>query len=131
MLKQITLQTAQYYSFHTASSMPTPTYSAPSTTLGPAEALKELLDRGCTLATKPWVDNHWSLILWKLAGMVNLDPSKEANMDEKRWCWAEVVRQLLYRSVLPPISDLPIHPTSAYINQLTSPTQLATDTNAS
>lgn len=102
MLKQITPQTAQYYSFHTTSSMPTSTYSAPSMALGPAEALKELLDQGCTLATQPWVDNHWSLILWKLAGMVvNLDPSKEANLDEKRWCWAEVIRQLLYRSVPP------------------------------
>lgn len=86
--------------------------------LGPAEALKELLDRGCTLVTKPWVDNHWSLILWKLAGMVNLDPSKEANVDEKRWCWSEVVRQLLYRSVPPSIYNFPLHTTSAYINHL-------------
>jgi len=123
MLKQITPQTAQYYSFHTTSSMPMPTYSALSSVLGPTEALKELIDRGCTLATKPWVDNHWSLILWKLAGMVNLDPTKEANVDEKRWCWVEVIRQLLYRSVPLP-SFLRVH-------LLTPPTSLATDTNAS
>ncbi|KAF8971701.1 hypothetical protein BDZ97DRAFT_1913615 [Flammula alnicola] len=65
----------------------------------PAEALKELLDRGCVLATKPWVDNHWCLVLWKLAGMVALDPEKEMKPDTARWCWAEVIRQLLYRYI--------------------------------
>jgi len=98
MLNQITPETALYYSFHTMSPAPPPsTFSQPTTVLGSAEALKELLDRGCTLATKPWVDNHWCLILWKLAGMVALDPEKETSMSEKRWCWAEVIRQLLYR----------------------------------
>ncbi|PPQ69780.1 hypothetical protein CVT26_014168 [Gymnopilus dilepis] len=97
-LKQITPDTALYYTFHSPSAEPlqsTPSHSSP--VLGPAEALKELLARGCTLATKPWVDNHWSLILWKLAGMVGLDPEKEASATEKRWCWSEVMRQLLYR----------------------------------
>ncbi|KDR85709.1 hypothetical protein GALMADRAFT_381677 [Galerina marginata CBS 339.88] len=98
MLDQITPDTALYYSFHTTDSTPPPsTPSAPLTVLGPAEALQELLSRGCTLATKPWVDNHWCLILWKLAGMVGLDPEKETNPDETRWCWAEIMRQLLYR----------------------------------
>ncbi|KAF8808104.1 hypothetical protein BYT27DRAFT_7338672 [Phlegmacium glaucopus] len=98
MLNQITLETALYYSFHTTSSVPPPsTFSQPTTVLGSAEALKELLDRGCTLATKPWVDNHWCLILWKLAGMVALDPEKETSSNVKRWCWPEVIRQLLYR----------------------------------
>lgn len=95
MLKQITPETALYYSFHTTASVPT--LSQPTTILGSAEALRELLDRGCVLATKPWVDNHWCLILWKLAGMVTLDPQKETNLNEKRWCWAEVIHQLLYR----------------------------------
>lgn len=53
------------------------------------------------MATKPWVDNHWAMVLWKLAGMVCLDPEKETNgqgrEQGKRWCWGEVMRQLLYR----------------------------------
>lgn len=100
MLAQITPETAMYYTFHTTEATPPPNMpSAPKTILNPAAALKELLDRGCTLATKPWVDNHWCLILWKLAGMVSLDPEKETNPDTTRWCWAEVIRQLLYRYV--------------------------------
>ncbi|KAF9531916.1 hypothetical protein CPB83DRAFT_867793 [Crepidotus variabilis] len=49
------------------------------------------------IRTESWVDNHWCLILWKLAGMVALDPEKEAIPDQRRWCWDEVIRQLLYR----------------------------------
>ncbi|KAF8167376.1 hypothetical protein B0H34DRAFT_14333 [Crassisporium funariophilum] len=97
MLHQITPETALYYSFHTTSSAPPSTFSAPSAALGPTEALKELIDRGCMLATKPWVDNHWCLVLWKLAGMVALDPEREKEAGGRRWCWAEVMRQLLYR----------------------------------
>ncbi|EIM83586.1 uncharacterized protein STEHIDRAFT_62664, partial [Stereum hirsutum FP-91666 SS1] len=52
---------------------------------------------GCSLATKEWVDNHWGLILWKLAGMVCLDPGRERDMDARRWSWDEVMRQLRYR----------------------------------
>ncbi|KAF8910112.1 hypothetical protein CPB84DRAFT_1723940 [Gymnopilus junonius] len=98
MLNQLTPETALYYSFHTTSPEPVSSTPSPSSPiLGPAEALRELLARGCSLATKPWVDNHWCHILWKLAGMVGLDPEKEANASEKRWCWTEVMRQLLYR----------------------------------
>jgi len=43
-----------------------------------------------------WVDNHWGLVLWKLAGMVCLDPQSEDSA-AKRWCWKEVMRQLRYR----------------------------------
>jgi breast cancer 2 susceptibility protein len=39
------------------------------------------------------------LILWKLAGMVYLDPELENDPKRKRWCWSEVIRQLLYRYV--------------------------------
>ncbi|KAL4070686.1 BRCA2, oligonucleotide/oligosaccharide-binding, domain 1-domain-containing protein [Scleroderma citrinum] len=60
-------------------------------------ALDELQARGCTLATKPWVQNHWALVLWKLAGLVALDPKSESDPNRKRWCWSEVIRQLLYR----------------------------------
>lgn len=56
-------------------------------------ALGELLSLGCTNAKLPWVQNHWMLILWKLAAMVRLDPS----CAHDKWSWDEVVRQLLYR----------------------------------
>ena len=65
--------------------------------LGSAAALEQLLEQGCTLATKSWVDNHWAMILWKLAGMAYLDPESESDGKKKRWCWKEVMRQLYYR----------------------------------
>ncbi|KAJ7161264.1 hypothetical protein C8R43DRAFT_992095 [Mycena crocata] len=97
-LKQITPALALYYSFHTpSSSIPSDASPSPPKLLGPAAALEELVSRGCSLATKLWVDNHWCLILWKLAGMTCLDPERESDPRQKRWCWAEVIRQLLYR----------------------------------
>ncbi|GLB35844.1 putative BRCA2, oligonucleotide/oligosaccharide-binding, domain 1 [Lyophyllum shimeji] len=97
-LLQMTPKLAMYYSFHTPGDTPLyPLTSSPPVVLGPAQALDTLLDNGCTLATKPWVDNHWGLILWKLAGMVALDPQRESLPNQKRWCWAEVMRQLFYR----------------------------------
>ncbi|KZT56058.1 hypothetical protein CALCODRAFT_436314 [Calocera cornea HHB12733] len=57
------------------------------------EAHAELIHRGCELATPAWVDNHWSLILWKLAGLVRAYPQEL----QTRWCWSHVVEQLLYR----------------------------------
>lgn len=57
------------------------------------DALDELHSKGCTTATLPWVQNHWALVLWKLAAMVRLAPSS-AN---ERWSWTELIRQLLYR----------------------------------
>ncbi|KAI9453574.1 hypothetical protein BJY52DRAFT_1288754 [Lactarius psammicola] len=65
--------------------------------LGPTDALRELKTTGCTLATQEWVDNHWSLILWKLAGMVALDPESEVDEHRRRWSWNEMMRQLCYR----------------------------------
>ena len=97
-LSQINPITAMYYSFHTAATTPLSLTSPPSL-LGPDAALDQLRDRGCGLATKPWVDNHWCLILWKLAGVVALDPEAESNPTQKRWCWSEVMRQLFYRYV--------------------------------
>jgi len=92
-----------FYSFHTSSTTPLSVSASrsqapqPTTLLGPSAALSQLLEKGCTLATKSWVDNHWAMILWKLAGMVCLDPERESDGREKRWCWGEVMRQLLYR----------------------------------
>jgi breast cancer 2 susceptibility protein len=90
---------ALFYSFHSsAPQSPAPGSSPPvSTSLGSTEAFEELLRIGCSLATKPWVDNHWGLILWKLAGMVCLDPETESDSSRRRWSWANVIRQLLYR----------------------------------
>jgi breast cancer 2 susceptibility protein len=65
------------------------------------------------LATQEWVDNHWSLILWKLAGMTTLNPECEVDVHQRRWSWVETMRQLRYRYVSPlmpyyvnPISNL-------------------------
>lgn len=68
---------------------------------GPIDALRELKAIGCYLATQEWVDNHWSLILWKLAGTVALDPESEVDVDRRRWSWTETIRQLRYRYVSP------------------------------
>ncbi|KAI0785380.1 hypothetical protein BC629DRAFT_1700031 [Irpex lacteus] len=97
-LRQITPQTALYYSFHTPSSLShDSTEPSPTGILGVTAALNELHNAGCSLATKEWVENHWCLILWKLAGMVCLDPESELVEGKKRWCWGEVMRQLRYR----------------------------------
>jgi breast cancer 2 susceptibility protein len=47
----------------------------------------------CTLVDKAWVENHWVLIVWKLANMVCAWPSAQGD----RWSFQEVLRQLLYR----------------------------------
>ncbi|CAL1694441.1 unnamed protein product [Somion occarium] len=98
-LLQINPSTALYYSFHTASPFPITSSQIPLTqvTLGSAAAYKELQESGCTLATQEWVDNHWILILWKLAGMAALEPDREHDVSRKRWCWREVMRQLRHR----------------------------------
>ena len=93
-LAQITPSLAPFYSFHTTSST---VDSGKSEKLGPSNALDDLKRRGCSLVTKPWIENHWSLILWKLSGMVLLNPEQEKDPAKRRWCWPEVIRQLLYR----------------------------------
>ncbi|SPO26377.1 related to Brh2 - Rad51-associated protein Brh2 [Ustilago trichophora] len=57
------------------------------------QALDELLVRGCSNAKLSWVQNHWTLILWKLAAVVRFEPSSA----RERWSWDEVIHQLLYR----------------------------------
>ena len=94
------MHTAIYYLFHSPSLQPVSSSSLPPTSasLGPADALEYLLKSGRKLATAEWVENHWRLILWKLAGMACLEPEKELTAN-KRWCWAEVIRQIEYRLV--------------------------------
>lgn len=107
----MTPDTAQWYRFYPPPPAPASFASQSSTqgaapqqlVLGPEEAFQELKDRGCRLVTLPWVENHWGLILWKLAGMVALDPQRETDSKTKRWCWGEVIRQLLYRYAQPHI----------------------------
>ena len=64
--------------------------------LGPVEAFDAMRRAGARLFNQRWVDNHWSLIVWKLAALARSRP------DEWRrwWTFDAVVDQLLYRSVL-------------------------------
>jgi breast cancer 2 susceptibility protein len=87
---------ALYYCFLSPLSEPV-NPAAPVVPLGSDAALDELLRIGCSLATKPWVENHWGLIMWKLAGMVCLDPDSESDPKTQRWSWSEVLSQLRFR----------------------------------
>lgn len=98
-LSQVDPRTAPFYAFTAHSCpLPNPPDSCLSFALGRSAVLEELHAKGCMLATQVWIDNHWPLILWKLAGMVALDPMSENDPFMKRWCWTEVIRQLMYRS---------------------------------
>ncbi|KAH0838071.1 hypothetical protein J3R83DRAFT_6312 [Lanmaoa asiatica] len=96
-LGQVNPRTAPFYAFTTRSHSSNPPNPSSSLVLGRSAVLGELHAKGCTLAKQAWVDNHWSLVLWKLAGMVALDPMSESDPLRKRWCWSEVIRQLMYR----------------------------------
>ncbi|VDC05801.1 unnamed protein product [Peniophora sp. CBMAI 1063] len=94
-LKQITPAVAVYYLFNPSTS-PDETPPLTQAMLGPASAYATLQSLGGTLASRPWVDNAWSMILWKLAGLACLDPQREQTPD-KRWSYAHVLEQLRYR----------------------------------
>lgn len=59
-------------------------------------AFESLKRAGCSLLTKPWLENHWTQIVWKLANMAVLWPETQA----ERWSYQEVLKQLLYRYVM-------------------------------
>lgn len=61
--------------------------------LGSTNALAILQADGCRHVTRQWVDNHYSQILWKLAGLCRAQPS----LFSIRWNWTEVIDQLKYR----------------------------------
>ncbi|SCZ93209.1 BZ3500_MvSof-1268-A1-R1_Chr6-2g08531 [Microbotryum saponariae] len=63
--------------------------------LGAAQALQSLFFAGCDYATLPWVANHWSLVVWKLASYVRVEPTmyKQAEW----WSFQAAIRQLKYR----------------------------------
>ncbi|KAK0198815.1 hypothetical protein F5146DRAFT_1021090 [Armillaria mellea] len=102
-LEQIHPRITAYYSFYRK--VPSTQYDDPppfdtvhaDAVMDPLATFKYLKEAGCSLVTKPWIDNHWGLILWKLAGMTCLEPEKEWDEKERRWCWEEVYRQMLYR----------------------------------
>ncbi|KAK7058475.1 hypothetical protein VNI00_002109 [Paramarasmius palmivorus] len=99
-LIRVTPETAVYYNFFSPSLTSHLSDSTPHTTtssdFGANEAFQRLQSMNCNLAKKEWVVNHWSLILWKLAGMVALDPERECT-GQRRWSRSEVWNQLLYR----------------------------------
>lgn len=80
---ELNLSNALYYQF----------IGEDSSALGTAQALGRLKIEGCELATQKWVDNHWRLILWKIAGQVMAKPS----LFDQKWNWYEVLCQLRYR----------------------------------
>lgn len=73
---------------------------------GPTEAYDYLI-KTKRKTTSQWVNNHWGLILWKLAGLVALDPQRDGKKIESvddpenniypHWHWRTVVQQLEYR----------------------------------
>jgi breast cancer 2 susceptibility protein len=63
--------------------------------LGLADAATILRSRVTTELSDAWIRNHWSLILWKLAGIARADPSNWPSV----WSFESVMSQLLYRCV--------------------------------
>ncbi|KAI0720072.1 hypothetical protein C8T65DRAFT_634775 [Cerioporus squamosus] len=96
-LRQMTPANAVYYTFYAVAPSADDDEPPDALRLGPEDALARLQELGCKLATQQWVTNHYALILWKLAAMVCLEPEREQDVKTKRWCWVEVMRQLLYR----------------------------------
>lgn len=99
-LRQMRPSNAVFYRFNSAIATVGIEDPAESEQLGPKAAFVHLKERGCDLVTQEWVTTQYGLILWKLAGLVCLEPEREQDPKTKRWCWPEVIRQLLYRSVL-------------------------------
>ncbi|KAI8990626.1 hypothetical protein BD414DRAFT_514365 [Trametes punicea] len=96
-LRQMRPINAIYYRFYSVSESVDADDSAETEHLGAKSAFIYLKELGCHLSTQEWVTNHYGLILWKLAGMVCLEPEREQDPHTRRWCWQEVIRQLLYR----------------------------------
>jgi breast cancer 2 susceptibility protein len=61
--------------------------------LGIEQANLQLLELGCKLVTIKWTTNHWCMILWKLAGIVQAQPKQY----DALWQYGEVIKQLCYR----------------------------------
>ncbi|WOO83816.1 Breast cancer type 2 susceptibility [Vanrija pseudolonga] len=61
--------------------------------LGNVQAFERLKYEKCEFVTQKWVNNHWRLILWKVAGQIMAKPA----LYEEKWNWYEVLCQLKYR----------------------------------
>ncbi|KAK4689433.1 breast cancer 2 susceptibility protein, partial [Tremellales sp. Uapishka_1] len=61
--------------------------------LGSSLACEVLRLDNCQLVNQNWVNNHWSQILWKLAGTIQAKPE----LFWHTWTWGEVINQLKYR----------------------------------
>lgn len=85
-ITKITASNALFYHFATAG----------TAMKGPEDAYQQILRDGCSQITQIWVNNHWALILWKLAAIVRSKPA----LWEVRWTFDEVLRQLKYRYVV-------------------------------
>lgn len=55
--------------------------------------MSEFQDQGLTHVDIAWVQNHWKMVLWKLASIVKANP----DLFSAKWNYREVVRQLKYR----------------------------------
>lgn len=62
---------------------------------GEVEAFQHIQKEGGTYVTQPWVSNHWSLIVWKYAGLVRT----QSDLFNTYWNWEAVLNQLKYRYV--------------------------------
>ncbi|WVW86946.1 hypothetical protein I302_109002 [Kwoniella bestiolae CBS 10118] len=82
-LSAINLENASRYSF----------LDVDDSFLGHEDALRSLRADGCNFAKANWVENHWSQILWKIAGQVQARPE----LFQEKWNWNEVINQLKYR----------------------------------
>jgi breast cancer 2 susceptibility protein len=69
--------------------------------LGADEAFDYLRSHECSLATQAWVQNHWALVLWKLAAYVCCRTDLFAAV----WTFDEVCRHLMHRQVVPLVDN--------------------------
>ncbi|KAG8853126.1 hypothetical protein FRB96_008377 [Tulasnella sp. 330] len=92
-IPSINLRNAQYYRFNAPTFSQVTSGSAELHPLGTNDALASLREKGCSLATPAWVDNHWAMILWKLASLICASPDRLKD----KWTFQEVLNQLLYR----------------------------------
>ncbi|KAF8333072.1 BRCA2, oligonucleotide/oligosaccharide-binding, domain 1-domain-containing protein [Cantharellus anzutake] len=92
-IPQISPDNAAYYCFHDNQDLgDSSEHHLQPKLLGPQEALSHLVGRGCSHATQPWVECHWSLILWKKASMICCQP----RLFDSMWNFESVCKDLLH-----------------------------------
>jgi breast cancer 2 susceptibility protein len=62
---------------------------------GPQDVMEEFRAEGLGHVGIEWFENHWRMIVWKLASMVRAKPE----LFQQKWTYREVVRQMKYRYV--------------------------------